>query len=58
MVQVTGPDHERLFRIEVSVDEVVLGVGEGPSRRTAETAAASEAMERLWAAERPESIGA
>ena len=46
------------FRIEVSVDGVVLGVGEGPSRRTAETAAASEAMERLWAAERPESIGA
>ena len=58
MVHVTGPDHERVFRIEVSVDDVVLGVGEGPSRRTAETAAASEAMERLWAAERSESIGA
>jgi hypothetical protein len=33
-------------------------VGEGPSRRTAETAAASEAVERLWAAARSESIGA
>ena len=58
MVKVTGPDHERVFRIEVSVDDVVLGMGEGPSRRTAETAAASEAMERLRAAERSESVGA
>jgi ribonuclease-3 len=58
VVELTGPDHERIFRIEVSVDGVVLGVGEGPSRRTAETAAASEAVERLWAAARSESIGA
>ena len=37
----------RSFRIEVWVDGEVLGVGEGPSRRVAETAAAAQAMERL-----------
>lgn len=44
IVEATGPDHEKLFRIEVWVDERRLGVGEGPSRRTAETAAALEAL--------------
>ena len=43
----TGPDHERSFRIEVWVDGELLGVGEGPSRRSAETAAAAQAIERL-----------
>jgi ribonuclease III, bacterial len=43
----TGPDHERSFRVEVLVDGEMLGVGEGPSRRTAETAAAAEALDRL-----------
>jgi ribonuclease III len=47
LLDATGPDHERSFRIEVWVDGVLLGVGEGPSRRTAETAAAAQAMERL-----------
>ena len=47
LLDATGPDHEKSFRIEVWVDGSLLGVGEGPSRRTAETAAASEAMERL-----------
>ena len=44
IVDATGPDHEKLFRIEVWVDEQRLGVGEGPSRRTAETAAALQAL--------------
>jgi ribonuclease-3 len=47
LVDASGPDHERSFRIEVSIDGEVLGVGEGPSRRTAETAAAAQALERL-----------
>jgi ribonuclease-3 len=42
-----GPDHEKLFRIEVRVDGEVLGHGEGPSRRVAETEAAARALERL-----------
>jgi ribonuclease-3 len=47
LVDSSGPDHEKSFRIEVWVDGDVLGVGEGPSRRAAETAAAAEAMDRL-----------
>jgi ribonuclease-3 len=47
LVDATGPDHEKSFRIEVWVDGELLGVGEGPSRRTAETAAAAQALDRL-----------
>ena len=47
LVEATGPDHEKSFRIEVWVNGRRLGVGEGPSRRIAETAAAAEAMEAL-----------
>ena len=34
LVDATGPDHEKSFRIEVWVDGEMLGVGEGPSRRS------------------------
>ena len=47
LVQATGPDHEKLFRVEVSVEGQVLGTGEGPSRRVAETAAAAMAMDQI-----------
>jgi ribonuclease-3 len=47
LLEATGPDHEKSFRIEVWVDGQLLGQGDGPSRRTAETAAASQAMDRL-----------
>jgi len=47
LLDAVGPDHDKRFRIEVVVDGDVLGTGEGPSRRTAETVAAAEALERL-----------
>ena len=47
VLEASGPDHEKHFRVEVAVDGVVLGAGAGPSRRIAETAAAAEALERL-----------
>ena len=47
LLDATGPDHEKSFRIEVWVDGELLGIGEGPSRRIAETAAAAEAIERI-----------
>ena len=47
LVEAVGPDHEKQFRIEVVVDGRVLGVGEGPSRRIAETSAAAQALEVL-----------
>ncbi|MGH2477821.1 MAG: putative dsRNA-binding protein, partial [Candidatus Limnocylindrales bacterium] len=49
ILEASGPDHEKSFRVEVWVDGTVLGVGEGPSRRIAETAAAAEAIERIRA---------
>lgn len=41
----SGPPHDRVFRIEAKVDGAVLGVGEGPSKKAAEQAAAAEAIE-------------
>jgi ribonuclease III len=58
LVEVTGPDHEKTFQIEVRVNDEVLGIGQGPSRRIAETAAAAEAIEGLRTTARPEVIGA
>jgi ribonuclease-3 len=48
----TGPDHEKLFTVEVWVDGEPIGVGQGLSRRVAETAAAAEAMEHIRTARR------
>jgi len=45
LLEAVGPDHEKHFRIEVVVGGRVLGIGEGPSRRIAETSAAAEALE-------------
>ncbi len=47
LLDASGPDHHRTFRISVILDERTLGVGEGESRRIAETAAAAEAIEML-----------
>jgi ribonuclease-3 len=47
VVDATGPDHEKLFQVEVFVDGRPLGMGIGPSRRVAETAAAQRALEAL-----------
>ena len=47
LLDATGPDHRRTFRISVVLDERTLGTGEGESRRSAETAAAAEAIETL-----------
>ena len=47
LLDATGPDHEKQFQIEVSVDGVILGRGLGSSRRIAETEAAAQALESL-----------
>jgi len=47
ILEAVGPDHQKQFRIEVAVSGRVLGVGEGPSRRVAETSAAAEALETI-----------
>jgi len=49
ILEAVGPDHEKQFRIEVAVGGRTLGVGEGPSRRIAETFAAAQALEVIRA---------
>jgi ribonuclease-3 len=49
LVEAVGPDHEKVFRVEVEVDRETLGSGVGHSRRQAETAAAAEAIAILEA---------
>ncbi len=49
LLEAVGPDHEKVFRVEVTVGDEVLGLGTGSSRRLAETAAAAEAVEVLEA---------
>lgn len=47
IVEVSGPHHCRLFRVEVLDGEIVLGSGTGSSRKGAEQEAARVALERL-----------
>ena len=49
VLEAVGPDHDKIFRVEVSVGGEVLGMGIGRSRRVAETAAAAEAVAVLSA---------
>ena len=47
LVQETGPDHARVFVMEVSVGDTVVGVGRGRSKKEAEQMSAKAALERL-----------
>ena len=47
LLDAVGPDHDKIFRVGVAVAGRVIGVGEGHSRRLAETAAAARAIEAL-----------
>jgi ribonuclease-3 len=47
LVDAVGPDHEKMFRVEVSVGGQVLGIGEGRSQKSAEIAAAEAALPGL-----------
>jgi len=49
LVEVSGPDHQRRFVVEVAIDGRIAGAGSGGSRRSAETAAAAAALETLAA---------
>jgi ribonuclease III len=55
LVDAVGPDHDKMFRVEVAVAGRVIGVGHGHSRRVAETEAAARAIETLRE-EQPESV--
>ena len=42
-----GPDHNKRFVMEVSLDDKVLGRGEGKSKKEAEQSAAKQALRRM-----------
>lgn len=42
-----GPEHERIFTVQVSVGETVLGAGKGRNKKSAEQEAARIALERI-----------
>jgi ribonuclease-3 len=42
----TGPPHDRVFKVDATVNGEVIGHGEGRSKKAAEQAAAAEALER------------
>lgn len=42
-----GPDHGKLFSVEVRIKNQILGRGEGKTKKAAETAAARSALENL-----------
>lgn len=44
-----GPPHQRTFRFSVHVGDVEMGVGEGPSKKAAQAAAAQAALARFEA---------
>jgi ribonuclease-3 len=47
IIDAAGPDHERVFTAEVLIGDAVLGSGTGESKRSAEQAAATMALERV-----------
>ncbi len=46
-IKESGPDHEKVFTVEVTVEDLVNGVGEGFSKRDASKQAAKEALVKL-----------
>jgi ribonuclease-3 len=49
IIESTGPDHDKVFIVSVSVGDVVLAVGSGKTRKTAEAEAARTAYLKLSA---------
>lgn len=44
LIQVSGPDHQRIFKMEVRFKDELLGTGEGSSKKVAEQQAAAAAL--------------
>lgn len=51
LTQVAGPDHQRVFSVEVRLDGRLLGSGHGPSKKRAEQQAAAAALDHPLARE-------
>lgn len=47
VIDSSGPDHARIFRVAILIEDEIMGVGEGSSKKRAEQAAAKEAFENM-----------
>ena len=47
LVEESGPPHSRFYRFQVLMDDEIVGEGTGKSKKTAQQAAASQALEHL-----------
>lgn len=47
LISAEGPDHDRIFEVQVSLQQEVLGLGQGRSKKKAEQESARQALERL-----------
>ena len=56
VVGTEGPEHEKEFRVQVTLAESVIGSGRGPSKRSAARDAAADALRRIDAAGGPEAV--
>ena len=48
LLEESGPDHDKTFRVEVTLNGEVVGMGTGSSKKRAEQAAAEMAVDRLF----------
>ncbi len=46
-IEESGPPHDRLFVFQIKVDDAIIGVGQGKSKKIAQQAAAAEALGKL-----------
>ncbi len=47
VIKEEGPQHDRIFTVEVNVGEVYSGIGTGRNKKTAEQNAAKAALEKI-----------
>lgn len=47
LVKEEGPAHEKVFTVEVEIDNIIYGIGTGQSKKEAEQEAAKEALKKL-----------
>ncbi|MBI2118216.1 MAG: ribonuclease III [Elusimicrobia bacterium] len=47
LLKETGPDHEKIFQIDVRIKKKKLGVGQGRSKKEAEQSAAHDALKKI-----------
>ena len=52
LLEESGPDHDKTFRVEVTLNGQVVGIGTGSSKKRAEQAAAEMALHKLFPTER------